>query len=650
MGKNYFIIFTWILLGFYTNKVFSQAVYIEGVTASQLAAQLSVNGGFTISNAALSNPNTNPLQLGTFSNGTGAGLTIDDGIMLTTGEVGYALTNTGGSYSGSSMQPWPLTHSDPDLIAIEPEATLDAVIFEFDFTISGTEPKVFALDYQFASEEYDYYVCSKWNDTFGFFISGGDLTGSSNLATISGNNVAVNFINSGACGGAGDASIYSSDLNNSSLYIDNNPGTSNMIFNGFTTQLRAYTILRPGISYHMKLAIADVKDRVYDSAVFINPIQIFPLPPKSDIDFDGVDDYVSTKAFLGGYTKNTMMAWLKTDTSFSSEGFVCGQPNFNIFVDDNNRLKIHAQTGQLTATYTVEVNSYNYNTLVGYVQIKINGVVQQFDIGGSTTSQIRPVVGENTIAETFEAAPGDTILIEYIRNGANSTNMDETYFTLYDEDDSAIKTQAPFTLTGDTSNSYSAICTACAPIVVLETPDVSAPILVNDQWYHATARFNGTNGVLTLRVNGVKVWEGTGLGVEFSTKDDANDFSVGRDSKDANDYFKGSIDEVKVYSKALSAKEIKEQVYQEVENSGGLVSGSVIPKPINYGSLSWSDLILYYGMNSIFDVTLIDNSSAPKNGRVFNITSVLDQTAPLPYVANASGDWTTTATWEYGNV
>ena len=55
-------------------------------------------------------------------------------------------------------------------------------------------------------------------------------------------------------------------------------------------------------------------------------------------------------------------------------------------------------------------------------------------------------------------------------------------------------------------------------------------------------------------------------------------------------------------------------------------------------------------MNSVFDVTLLDGSPSVKNGKIHNITTVQVQTAPIPYVANASGDWTTTGTWKYGSV
>lgn len=513
-----------------SNLAVAQATYVEGSDANQLASELSANNGFTLSNPVITNGATK--QSGTFSNGANAGLTLDRGIILTTGEVGFSLDETSNKYSGIVSQP--SSYVDSDLTTIETEATRDAVIYEFDFTINGNKPKIFALDYQFASEEYDYYVCSKWNDIFGFFISGGDLTGTTNLAIVEGNNVAVNYINGGAVGGAGNASLNPCELGNSTLFVDNespSPGPHHMVYDGFTTKLRAYTVLRPGITYHMKMAIADTADRVYDSAVFINPIQIFPLPPKSDIDFDGLDDFVNTRSFLEGKSNASMAAWFKLDSNFSSIGDISGQENFRFFVDDMKRLKVSTITNGVTTT----------------------------------------------------------------------------------------------------------------------TPDSQAPTLIKNQWYHVAATYNGITGELKMFLNGEKIWETNSLGSSLDINF-IEDFAIGKNMTHNNNHFKGAIDEVKVFDVTLNTKQIQEQIYQEIKNIGGLVTGAVVQKPIDNGSLAWSNLILYYNMDLIYDITLIDRSNHVKNGIINNITSVQEQTAPLPYVANASGAWTTTGTWKHGNV
>ena len=542
-------IFIFLLTLFTSQESIAQATFTQGNSANQLATELSTNGGFTITNQVLTSGGNR--QRGIFSNGTNAGLTLDRGILLTTGRVNRSLNNMS-STQGDDAEQGGATYIDTDLTNIDATAINDVVIYEFDFKILGTEPKIFALDYQFASEEYPDYVCANVNDIFGFFISGGDLTGSTNLAQVGGTNVAVNYVNSGTVGFAGDASANPCVLNNANSFVVNyvlddnftpgdptddfldifTDGPHHIMYNGFTTKLRAYTILRPGIDYHMKMAIADVGDDIYDSGVFVAPINIYDLPPKSDIDFDGVDDYVNTQPFFGGFTGATMMSWLKLDSGFSATGDVCGQKNFKIFVDGSRRLKAQAK------------------------------------IGGTT----------------------------------------------------------------------------------LTTPNGSAPVLNRDLWYHATAKYDGSAGTLTLFLNGEQVWQGTGLGANLNASDDTHDFAIGFNAQGTNRHFRGNIDEVRVYDIALNDNQIQEQVYQEVENVGGAVTGSTIPKGIDGGSIAWSDLRLYYNMDLIYDVTLIDNSPTAKNGVINNITTVQAQTAPLPYRADNSGTWTTTGTWEHGSV
>ena len=626
------------------NNTYAQASFIQGSNANALATQLS-SPGFTIASPVFTNGAISSRQRGTFSNGiAGAGLSIDEGIILTTGRVNRSFNNQSAT-QGDDEEQGGTTYVDADLSAINPTSIYDTLVYEFDFTISGTEPKVFALDYQFASEEYPDYVCSNVNDIFGFFVSGGDLTGTSNLASVSGDNVAVNNINNGVVGVSGNAATDPCVLTNSGSfnvnYVLDDAGTPgdasddfldtstngphHMMYNGFTTKLRAYTVLRPGISYHMKMVIADTNDSVFDSGIFIAPIQIFDLPAKSDIDFDGVDDYVNTNPFIGNMTGSTMSAWLKVDNDFSSIGDVCGQDNFKIFVDDSNRLKTLARTGSSTYKYSLQIQDNSPSDgLLGYVRIRVNGGAWlTFDIGGAFTDWIQPEFGAASGTYEFDANPGDTIQIQYRRNGATVADMNDTAFQLFRED-GVLEQSNPFnSLTANTNNSYSAACGSCSSVVTVETPNASAPVLDTNQWYHATTKFDGVSGSLTLYLNGSQVWQGVGLGGFFNSKDDVGDFAVGRSTTGENRYFKGTIDEVRLYDKVLTDVQIQEQVYQEIENVAGVVTGSTILKPIDGGSLLWSDLKLYYDMDLIYDITIIDNSSAVKNGFLNNITSVL---------------------------
>lgn len=99
--------------------------------------------------------------------------------------------------------------ADPDLAFIESQQRCVAVL-EFDFIPTGDS---ISFRFVFGSEEYPEYVCSQYNDVFGFFLSGPGIDGSFtnnaiNLGVLPNSTVpiAINTVNSGAPGVGGSAS------------------------------------------------------------------------------------------------------------------------------------------------------------------------------------------------------------------------------------------------------------------------------------------------------------------------------------------------------------------------------------------------------------------------------------------------------------
>ncbi len=261
------------------------ATYTSGSTAAQLATQIG-GPGLTITNPVITQGIGT--QVGTFSNGFNANLQIDAGIILTSSTVAEAFTSN--NNVGISLGP-NSTYNDAQLTAINPLATHDVVIYEFDVTLDAFAT-VITVDFQFAADEYPTYVGSQFNDVFGFFVSGPGIVGSENIAKVPGKNIniAVNNINNGTLGTNQDGTP--ADLTNSFYYIANSTVTgapNNAVyseFNGFTKRIRAIKKgLSPNTTYHVKLAVADVADNQYDSGVFIKLITGFP-----DNDLDGIRD------------------------------------------------------------------------------------------------------------------------------------------------------------------------------------------------------------------------------------------------------------------------------------------------------------------------------------------------------------------------
>ena len=248
------LIFTFSLTGY------SQLTIVPAQPATVLANKLA-GPGITILSPLLT--------CATVANGTfvsvATPLLLDSGIVLTTGKaVNTAglesfLANTGNGTAG-----------DPSLAALAGSTTYDACALEFDFIPNGD---TISFNYQFGSEEYINSTCGPYNDAFAFFISGPGIVGAQNMALIPGTSipVTVNSVNSGTPGGGytlanctamGPGAPFTS-------YFYNNTGGTQLTYKGYTTKMRAFHDVTPCDTYHLKMAVCDAGNKLYDSGVFI---------------------------------------------------------------------------------------------------------------------------------------------------------------------------------------------------------------------------------------------------------------------------------------------------------------------------------------------------------------------------------------------
>nr|BFF40614.1 hypothetical protein BACY1_24190 [Tenacibaculum mesophilum] len=283
----------------------AQVAVTPNPTALEIATELQ-SAGVVITNPVITRGATNQIAL--FTNGDGgANLELDRGIAFTTSNVNQVFVTN--NETGLSVNASGTDHIDADLTAIDSQATRDVVVFEFDFRALPNYTGVL-LEYQFGSEEYPDFVGSPYNDVFGFFVTDPlgldstipDMAPGANLAQVPGttNPVAINNINAGFRGYYGGGANYpgiTPDLSQGALYINNghvldndadpnnagplnnNPGATpiGVEFNGITRKLTANINLTPGITYHMKIAIADVTDSSFDSGVFITRVGGVPI-------------------------------------------------------------------------------------------------------------------------------------------------------------------------------------------------------------------------------------------------------------------------------------------------------------------------------------------------------------------------------------
>jgi hypothetical protein len=132
----------------------------------------------------------------------------------------------------------------------------DLTTIEFDLII---ESETLVFNFVFASEEYPEYVDSGYSDIFAFFLSGPTIVDTINLAKIDNKPISVATINANK---------------NSDQYKSNGTGTTPSInneiqYDGLTTKIQIQHSISPHKVYHLKILIADIRDALYDSAVFI---------------------------------------------------------------------------------------------------------------------------------------------------------------------------------------------------------------------------------------------------------------------------------------------------------------------------------------------------------------------------------------------
>ena len=244
-----------LLLGLSTQ---AQLTVTSGNPAAAIVDTL-VGTGVSVANITYTG---NASSKGTFRCTGGCNLGITRGVFLSTGNAGQTPTSPPSDFHSSDMS----ASGDAQLnLIVAPNLTQDAAVLEFDFTPAADS---IGFKFVFASEEYNDYVNTAYNDVFAFYISGPGIPGSpKNLALIPGTSipVSINNVNNGYSAG-----VSSGPCNHCTYFVDNVPngGTANF-FDGFTTVISAGIKVMPCQTYHMKFAIADVNDGVFDSGVFL---------------------------------------------------------------------------------------------------------------------------------------------------------------------------------------------------------------------------------------------------------------------------------------------------------------------------------------------------------------------------------------------
>ncbi len=162
----------------------------------------------------------------------------------------------------------------------------------------------------------------------------------------------------------------------------------------------------------------------------------------------------------------------------------------------------------------------------------------------------------------------------------------------------------------------------------------SAVTLNTAQWYHVGVTLGG--GLIKLYLNGVNVSTNSESGAIGA---DASLLTLGKNPTASNQYFKGKIDEIRIFNRSLTDAQFQRIVYQEIQNNASQVRGAIIPKDV--GSLPWGNLLRYYRMDAYKDDIIDDLTTASIDAgagmRIYNHKVIRVQQAPMPFITERPG-------------
>ena len=372
----------------------------------QSMAELLGGVGVVISNVTYVGTLTSS---GEFTGGTGI-IGFEEGVILGSGKaVDVVGPNNEDGKTTDFGNP-----GDPDLDILSGFDTHDATVLEFDIT---PQADTLTFDYVFASEEYNEYVHTSFNDVFAFFVENAGVKTNCAVVGTPLVPVSINTINQGNPFGT-------FPMENPELYINNDlsdgGGAINTQADGLTVLLTCNASVTPGVTNHIKLAIADASDFILDSWVFLK-----------------ANSFVSSNITLTPLTATNGTGTPHTVTATVLENTV---PAPNKLVTFNVISGPHAGTtgtdttdaaGQATFTY-IGLFPGTDNIQASYVgpqgTVQLSNIVEKIwvDLGAKSLeltpeTATNPVGTQHCVTATAENAgglPAPNITIEFSVSGA----------------------------------------------------------------------------------------------------------------------------------------------------------------------------------------------------------------------------------------
>lgn len=341
----------------FRNSPISVTEFSSAAQIQSLISQLMVGGCVDISNVSYVGK---PRATGIFIDSS-ASMGLNYGVAMTTGRV----NNMVGPNSAGNMSTNNANNGDPSLDVLAGAATYDAVVIEFDFIPHGDT--IFVADFVFGSEEYPEYANTQFNDVFGFFVDGPSTSGPVNTALIPGTTtpITINNINNGNY----TSPPATGPCLNCQYYVENLNGTATE-YDAYTTPLHLEYPVISGETYHFKVAIADVGDRLWDSGVLIQSQSFCGDSWHQVVQFNSIPQGALTYEFQNMSQRSDNFIWDFGDGNYSTEV----NPTHTYAYPGLYQVKLTGGNDCFDTTYTQDI--YAIVTDVEPTEATIN----QFDI------------------------------------------------------------------------------------------------------------------------------------------------------------------------------------------------------------------------------------------------------------------------------
>ncbi|MDO7171062.1 LamG-like jellyroll fold domain-containing protein [Mariniflexile sp. AS56] len=391
-----------------------------------------------------------------------------------------------------------------------------------------------------------------------------------------------------------------------------------------------------------------------------------------DADNDGIPDNVEAQPSIGYILPNISVNILGLSISYPNGITVVdtdgdGIPDYIDTDSDNDGKPDIQENGMANSSSAADMDKDGLNN--AFETNGINDVIWDVneDIEDPTNLIILPDIdgdllsgGDLDYRDVFDGNPPALSTIDfdgvddYIDSSLNISNFDEVTVMAWVKLDSGFSKDGYIVNFGNLS------------IIALDRKQVKVTVndsevyiphsheLEKDVWAHLTLVFNNAAASEKLKVyfNGELVVTNNDACLASPLYASTNKFTIGAKASNHTKLFKGDIDEVRVFNMALTDDQLQKIIHQEIQEDAGNVSGAVIPKRIvdanSTSTIPWTTLKAYYPMTSILSSTTSDFSGNGHTANLHNITTVLEQTAPMPYTTKADGPMDVANTWVHG--